>query len=97
MEKFGAGPCVSHVLLTAVLARCFITSGQKNAVFFFKESQPNCGSRATLLAHSGDRCRRSAITADWAALKFSPEAVMFVIMWIVLCPVSSLRKQRNYV
>lgn len=35
---------------------------------------------------------RSDTTADWAALKFSPEAIMWIILW----PETSLYKHCNY-
>lgn len=90
MEKFGTAS-----VLTPVLARCFLISVRKCG--FSKESRPICESFVTLLMRSGDRCL--ARHHSWLGRPETPppEAVMLVIMWITLCPVSSLCKHRNYV
>lgn len=86
-EKFGAGSSLQFWLAAS---SCLCRKPG-----FSEGSRQNHDSRACLLVHSADRYLTLTPTAYWAALKFSPGAVMFVIMWIILWPESSLYKHRN--
>lgn len=86
-KSLGVGSGICHMLLAAVL--------QKTLPFrriLTKQWEP-CLSAGAFRR----QVARSATAADWAAPKISPDALMFVIMWIILCPASSLCKHRNYV